>query len=512
MIKKLKLSLSVLSVGIIIASGVSADERTQVRVAYDTIPPTIDPHMSTAFATMDFAAQIFEPLVTLNANYEPELVLAESIDVSDDGKLYTITLRDGITFHNGQPLTVDDAVASMERWQNTSILARANLSEAEFRKVDERTLELELSEPAPLALSVLGNPMQFAGIMPKSIIDEAPSQGVTEFIGTGPYKVKQWQTDQEMHLIKFEDYVSVDSEPNGLAGAKEASIDDIYLEIVTDDSTRVSGLLSGQYDVAIRLPHDNAQQLLEDDDIKIHAEDYGFLGFFFNKKSGPFTDIKLRQAVNAAIDNNQVLYAAFGNDDFYSLEHSLAAPSQTLWYNDAGEEYYNQADPDLARELIEESSYDGEELRFLVSRAYPLHFYAAVVVQQQLQDVGLDVELAEYDWATLLEYRADPEAWDMFASGFTFEPTPINALFLHSDNDYAGWTDSEEIDYLVEKIRATEDQDQAFVLFTELQQEVMEYATYVRYGNYKPLHGMRDYIDNFTVSNNIILWNMTIDD
>jgi len=169
-----------------------------------------------------------------------------------------------------------------------------------------------------------------------------------------------------------------------------------------------------------------------------------------------------------------------------------------------------QADLVQARKLIEESSYDGEELTFLVTRAYPLHFYAAVIVQQQLQEVGLNVNLAEYDWATLLEHRSDPEAWDMFASEFTFEPTPINAIFLHSRNEYAGWTDSPEVDRLIEEIRVTEDQDKALELFTEMQAELMEYTTYIRYGNYKPLHGLSAEIEGFTVSNNIILSNLSV--
>ncbi|SFD79781.1 ABC transporter substrate-binding protein [Roseivivax sediminis] len=511
MTKSLKTSAAVMALAAM-AGGAFAQDRTEVRIAYDTIPPSIDPHMSTAYATMDFAAQIFEPLVTLNADYEPELVLAESIDVSEDGKTYTITLREGVTFHNGEPLTADDAVASMQRWKERSILARGTLSDATFEKVDDMTLALKLAEPAPLTLSVIGNPMQFAGIMPEEIVANAPAQGVTEYVGTGPYRVENWDTDQEMHLAKFEDYSSLDTPPNGLAGAKEPGVDDVYMEIVTDDSTRVSGLRSGQYDIALRLPHDNADQIVNDEALKIFAEDYAFLGMFFNKKHGPFSDIKLRQAVSAALNMEEILYASLGNDRFFSLEHSLAAPSQVLWYNDAGEELYNQDDADKARRLIEESSYDGEELRFLVSRAYPLHFYAAIVVQQQLQEVGLNVELAEYDWATLLEYRADPEAWDLFASEFTFEPTPINAIFLHSKNEYAGWTDSPEIDRLVEEIRVTEDQDEALELFKELQTEVMEYAPYIRYGNYKPLHGLAEEIEGFTVSNNIILSNLSVAD
>ncbi|MEM5544722.1 ABC transporter substrate-binding protein [Sulfitobacter sp. AS92] len=509
MLSKLKASAAIASIALL-AAGAHAQERTEVRIAYDTIPPTIDPHISTAYSTMDFAAQIFEPLVTLNADYEPELVLAESIDVSDDGKTYTIKLREGITFHNGEPLTSDDAVASMNRWKEKSILARGTLSDATFQKVDDLTLELQLAEAAPMTLSVIGNPMQFAGIMPLEIIESAPAQGVTEYVGTGAYKVANWDTDQEMHLAKYEDYSSVDTPSNGLAGSKNPGVDDVYMEIVTDDSTRVSGLRSGQYDIALRLPHDNAEQLLNSDDLKVHAEDYAFVGMFFNKKSGPFTDIKLRQAVSAALDMNEILYGALGNEKFYSLEHSLASPNQVLWYNNAGKEYYNQNDAEKARKLIEESSYDGEELTFLVTRAYPLHFYAAIIVQQQLQEVGLNVKLAEYDWPTLLEYRADPEAWDMFASEFTFEPTPINAIFLHSRNQYAGWTDSPEVDGLIEEIRVTEDQDKALDLFTKLQGELMKYTTYIRYGNYKPLHGLSKDIEGFTVSNNIILSNLSV--
>src|SRR5699024_4266696 len=207
----IKFSLFVLIGLLLVAcSDNDAEESNELKVAYDTIPPSLDPHISTAFATMDIAAPVYEALVTMDENYEPQLMLAESYDVNDEGDVYTFHLREGVKFHNGDELKAEDVVASMDRWKEQSILAQANLSGANFQETDDYTVELELEEPQSLILSVLGNPMQFAGIMPKEVIEDASAEGVNEYVGTGPFEVVDWDPQHSLKLKKHEDYSPVD--------------------------------------------------------------------------------------------------------------------------------------------------------------------------------------------------------------------------------------------------------------------------------------------------------------
>src|SRR5699024_8964730 len=265
----------------------NADENVEVRMAYDSIPPTLDPHMSTATATFDFATQIFEPLYAIDSDYEPQPILAESHEESDDGKMVTIHLREGVKFHNGEELTAEDVVASMDKWVEQSTIGSANLSEAEFEAEEDYTVTIHLEEANPFILDTLATPQQFAGIIQKEIVDNASKDGITEYIGTGPFKVESYDDTQQLHLKKYEDYQSVDTPSDGLSGEKEVKIDDLYIDIVTDETIRVSGLQTGEYDIAARLPYDNAEELKSDDNIKTFAEPFEFKERWFNKKDGP---------------------------------------------------------------------------------------------------------------------------------------------------------------------------------------------------------------------------------
>src|SRR5699024_8888723 len=169
-------------------------------VALNAQPPTIDPLISTATVSRDVALQIFEPLVTINENLQPEPMLAESYETSEDGKTITFELREGVKFHNGEEMTAEDVVASMERWQEYSSRAKAAFSESTFTADGDYRVLLETTEPNRTALTVLSSSTQFPAIMPKEIIETADADGVTEFIGTGPFKFEEWKQDQYIRL------------------------------------------------------------------------------------------------------------------------------------------------------------------------------------------------------------------------------------------------------------------------------------------------------------------------
>ena len=335
----------------------------------------------------------------------------------------------------------------------------------------------------------------------------AGTEGVDEYIGTGPYEFKEWKQDQHIHLKKFADYQSRSEPADGLAGEKKALLDDIYFHIVTDPSIRVTGLQSGLYDIASDIPPDTAQGFLKDDSIKNAIDSSAFTTMVFNKKAGVFSNQKIRQAANAAINVEDMLMAAYVSDEFYLVDHALVKEEQTGWYTDEGSDVYNTYDPELAKKLLKEAGYDGEEVVILTSREYVNYYNMSVVVQQQLEAVGMKVQLAVTDWSTVLEAREDENRFDIFFTSFTIRPIPIQYLFMNSE--WFGWTDSDELKKIVDNILYADSVEDAQKFSKELHKEFWDYLPILKPGNSTIITSMSEEIDGFQFISNPILWNVS---
>src|SRR5699024_9045380 len=258
---------------------------------------------------------------------------------------------------------------------------RGQFDEAVFEEIDEYTVELQLAEPLSTAInSIAQGSSSFSAIMPKESIENADEVSVLEdeLFGNGPFKLEEWAHDQYIHITKFDDYVGIDEPADGLSGKKEALVDDIYFEIVTDSSTRVAGIQSGQFDIAHEVPYDSAEQLESDGNIENQIiPGAGTLIMFMNKKTGIFKEEKAREALMTLADLEDIMTAAFSNPKYFSLNHNMMMPHQEeLWYSDIGKEDYELTDPDLAKELFDEAGYAGEELTIMTSRDYEFMYNA----------------------------------------------------------------------------------------------------------------------------------------
>ncbi|GIN89332.1 peptide ABC transporter substrate-binding protein [Siminovitchia terrae] len=482
---------------------------SEMRVALTGQPPTIDPMMTPGASTKQVARHIFEQLLTLNSNFEPVPMLADSVDKSDDGKTYTFNLRKGVKFHNGEEMTADDVVASMNRWIEQSSVAKATFGDSQFEKVDDYTVELKLNEPTLDTMEVIASPKQFSAIMPKEVIEKAGKDGAKEYIGTGPFKFSEWSQDQFIHLTKFEDYSSLDTEADGLSGKKEALVDDLYFDIVTDPATRLAGLQTGQYDVSLSVSNDNYEQVLGDESLNTYKDLYGNITLVYNKEKGPFTDFKLREAVNTAINSEEVMLAVFGHSDLYEIDAGYMNKAQTNWYNDSGKDVYNQGDTAKAKEMLKQAGYNGEEVRLMVTRDYDYQYNAAVVLQDQLKAIGINVKLEVYDWGTLLDRENDPNNWDLLVIGFSTVTTPSQVLYL--TNNQHGFTNDKKIAELLDSIKTSNDQEKAKALFKELQDYGWhKYLPVSNIGFHYDFITTLDKVDGFTVFDGPVLWNTSV--
>ena len=480
----------------------------ELNVALEQQPETLDPQISTGSTVKYVTRHIFEGLLAADSNFQPVAMLAESWEISDDGKTYTFKLRQGVKFHNGEEMVAEDVVASMNRWLQQSSVAKQIMGEtATFQEVDPYTVTLQLAEPRLTAIDAMASPKQFAAIMPKEVIESAAANGVTEYIGTGPFKFVEWKQDQYIRFTKYEDYQAVDLPTDGLSGKKEALVDDIYFEMVPDKSTQLSGIQTGQYDVAYSLPNDNYEQLKNDPKIKTYTDLYGNAMHHFNKKQGLFTNIKMRQAVNAALKNEEIMLAGWAHEDLYEIDSGYMANSQ-VWYSEAGGEEFNQGNQEKAKQLLKEAGYNGEEIVILTNNDSEL-YNTAVVVHEQLKQLGMNVKLDAYDRATYSDRRSDPANWDLLTVGLSTVTTPSQHLSLSAD--WHGWTEDQKVHDMLAQIEAVSTLEEGVAIWEDLQEYLWtEYLPGTKHGDYLYYLASTDKVDGITIFEGPILWNTTV--
>ncbi|WP_368653252.1 ABC transporter substrate-binding protein [Ornithinibacillus sp. 4-3] len=490
----------------------AAETGGQLNVVYPQQPPTLDTYINTSRPTTDIAKHIFETLVTTDSDYQVQPMLADSWEQSDDGKIITFTLREGVKFHNGKELKAEDVVASMNDWIEMSGLGKEYFTGASFSEIDEYTVELVMPEPLSTALLILayggGN---LPAIMPKEIRESADTEGVKEFIGTGPFKFEEWRQDQHLHFTKFDDYSPRSEEADGLAGKKEALVDDLYFLFIADSMTATAGLTTGEYDVFYGIPTENVEVVEKAGNVETAVYPSGILNVVFNKRQGLFTDQKAREAALIGIDKEAIMTASYSSPEFYDLNHNVMPTyQQGMWFSESGKELYESFDTERAKQLLGETNYNGEEIIIIASRDSDSSYNGAVVLQHELKELGLNATLQVYDWATLNEVREDENSYDILFLTNTDKPDPTAHVFLRKD--WPGWTDDSKYDEIVDEFRGVPSLEEARALYEDFQTWFYEYIPIIKVGDVNSIYANRTAIKNVQYADGIILWNVSKED
>jgi peptide/nickel transport system substrate-binding protein len=488
-------------------------EGGSLNVALIGEPPTLDIHQSTADIVSLITWHIYEPLFTWDENYEIMPELAATHEVSDDGLTQTIELRDGVTFHNGDELTVEDVIASFERWTEISGLG-ADLREVtdDVEDAGDGTVIFHLSEPFGAFATLLSRQSQGCAIYPASVIEASDLTGLDEYVGTGPYQFVEHVADQHILVERFDDYAQPDfDEPHGYGGYKHQYLDEIYFIPVPDEAARVAGLQAGDFHYLQDVSPDNFDTLDQDENITAETvAPAAWSMLVLNTAEGVMSNQTLRQAVLAALDHEEIAQAAYG-DGFYIMDPAIMH-QETAWHTTAGEEFYNQNDPDRAAELMEEAGYDGEPIRLATTQEYSYMYYTAVVTEQQLEDAGFTVELEVYDWATLTEVREDPEQWDIFTTGNTFRVDPVMQPYV-AGTSWPGWWDSEEKVQLSNQLLTESDFDTRYEIFEQFQELFYEEVPIIKIADEATFNARSASLGGFTgqIQLSPAFWNMWIE-
>ncbi len=480
-----------------------------LHVAMGGSPPTMDSATTTEVSTQLVSLQIFETLVAMSENYKVVPMLAESWEVSADGKVYTFHLREGIKFHNGQEMTAEDVVASYERFLQVAARAGSFSTVESAVAQDQYTVVFTLSEPNRGFLTNLAYVSAELAIQPKSVIEGKAAGELKvpdEIVGTGPYRLAEYNADTLIVLKRFDDYQPLPGPRDGMAGGKIPYFDEIQIHIVPDPAALMLGVESGDYHIPADIGATQIASIEGKPDITVSTFYPGYSDILrFNHAEKFTSDVKFRQAILAALDMQEIgLYASGGDATKFRLNPYLW-PSEGAMYlpNDTlAESSYNQNDVEKAKQLLAESGYQGEELVWVTTRDWEVHYLIAVAVADQLQKkLGLNVKIDVYDAASMEAKTEQPTGWHFSAGqwgSYNYFPLVVNT-FLNCESTSsvrAGYCNPEFDAAYQAAIRATTDEEEE-AAYREVQRIWYEDLPAIKLYEEPAFIAYRDEVKNF---------------
>lgn len=486
-------------------------ESESLKIAFAADPDTLDWMYTGASATRDVGWHIFETLFALDDDYEIEPMLAEDYDMSEDEKEYTIHLREGVQFHDGTTVKAEDAIASIERWRKVSDVGKTASEYIDsIEQDDEWTFTIQLNEAYSSFISDFAAPKSALTIMPATIAEDAGAQPLEQdqLIGTGPYQFKEWDRGEEIVLKRFDDYVAREEEDwGGLTGKKEAYFNELQFQIVKDSQVMLNGLKTDLYDYAQAIPADLYDEVENDPNLAPITYINGYSSIIPNKAEAPFDEPEVRQALNEALDNEMIAKAAYGNEAFYDLDGALFDSEQKELYTNEGTEDYFAHDPEKAKALLDESHYDGEEVVIMFANNYDEYEKIGEIAKQQLEEVGFNVKLDSYEWATYLERWENPENWNMVVVGWSTRFSPNELGMLSQENNSSGWYESDQWQALMKEWASTSDDEELEEILAEMNKTVYDELPFIKVANVSNLDVKNENLETESDWVSLRFWN-----
>ncbi len=486
-------------------------------VAMTASPPALDPCIAWTTLSAFVAVHVMEELLTYDEEWAIIPQLARDYYANDDYTEWTFELREGVLFHNGQHMTSRDVKASFRRTIEVSPRASDFAGIDEIHLEGDHQLTLVFSEPEPVLPALIAIPWVGVPIFPADVLAEVEeNEHITmeQYIGTGPFEIDEWIPDEHLRLVRFEDYVPDTrwEAPTGLGGRRTAYVDEVLMVPVPESGSRVAGIIAGDYHWAHDLPK------IEYYDLKAHPDletvvQKGMRApmLWFNTTESPMDDVRMRQAIQAVFNHEEIMLAAAELEEFYRLCGSFFFQEQ-VWYCDIGEQLglYDQRDPDRARELAEETGYDGEELVLLATSDYHWMYRTAIVMDEQLREAGFNVDLQVYDWPAMMTMR-DETVWHFNNTGdsIPFDGSYFN--YWHTDQDWIGHSNP-RIDDILERGMQHADFETRYEIYCELSRALYEEVPVIKFGDMHKLHAHRDYVHGFVPFWAPRFWNVWIEE
>lgn len=427
----------------------------------------LDPHLATAFQTIDALGLVYDTLFELDANLEIQPSLATDWEYSEDGTELTLNLREGVVFHDGDPFTSADVKASLERIldEETGAVGLSFISSIEtIDTPDDLTVVLGLSEANATLPSVLTR------VNTSIMSDAAIAAGTvaTEPNGTGAFSFTEWNQGQSVELAAFADY---------WGGAP--AIDGISIRILPEEQSLLAALQAGEVHLGVMTNPAVIEQVT--DPLVVHqAPALGYFPFFLNTARPPLDVKEVRQAISCAIDREEVIEAAlfgFGEPTGPYVEGPFATdPWQGL--------PCDGPDPELARQLLADAGFgDGFSIEtIIITGESEVNVNIGQNLQAQLAEIGVDLQLEQLETNVYVD-RWLAADFDSALSENGSGPDPHHTYVRYFTSDAVfqnvGGISSPELDALFEEGRTTTDQEARIPIYQQISEILLDESPWV---------------------------------
>ena len=472
------------------------------RLAADTTPEE-EKYGGTMRLNFNGATNSLDPAQFFtNQNYVPGYHIYESpVQVADDGSVWpgvctyemsddnlqlTLTVREGVKFHNGDTVDINDVVASIDRFLAYSTTGQANFGDyiVDTQVTDNSTVVYTLSSVAPIALLTIGELKGGCKVMPAEIAQAHMDSYITddsEIVGTGPYMLMSWNRETDLTLTRFEDYVPVpdDIAGTGPAAPRHAYFDKIYCSVASDQTARANGMIGNVFDYSTSILTAMAPQLenagcWSDKDWNGWSPTIIFNLSDANANS-IVQDVNFRRAVRACLDADSILLSTKTDPTQYEVDGCPMMPSSP-YYNDILNQNMGQ-DLEKAKEYLEASGYNGETIRWWCADS-DSYYTTALPASENLKAIGVNVELSLMDVTTYEASYNDPNCADFDICCRETQKSYLHPLLSQFVSGYLLW-DSPERTEIIERLGSTaagsEESIQAFTDFCTLLDDQVPY-------------------------------------
>jgi peptide/nickel transport system substrate-binding protein len=506
----------------VLALPCGANAQTTLKVVMHSDLKIVDPIWTTAYITRNHGYMVYDTLFAMDEKGEIKPQMVDKYDVSADKLTYTFTLRDGLTWHDGAPVTAEDCVASIKRWAAKDSLGQKVMTFVDGIAVgDAKTFTIKLKEQTGLLIFALGKPSSNVPfMMPKRVAETDPNTQISDFTGSGPFVFKrdEWKPGDKAVYAKFDKYKPRSEPASGLAGGKVAKVDRVEWLAISDQQQAINALLAGEIDYIEAPSHDLLPLVKGDRNVKL--VEWNPLGnqytFRPNHLLPPFNNAKIRQALWYAFNQKDFLDAVIGDPAYYKVCKAMFVCGSPM-ATEAGMEGLLESNFQKARELLKEGGYDGTPVVLMHSTDLQVLTNLAPVAKSLMEKAGFKVDMQSMDWQTVVARRAkkDPAnagGWNAFLTSWVSADilNPVMAGFFNAGCDKAmfGWPCDEQVEKLRDQFARETDPAKQKEIAAAAQKRNTEFTTHLYLGQWYLPAAVRKNVDGILPAPAPVFWNI----
>ena len=464
----------------------------------------LDPHWTTAFVTRNHGYLVFDTLYGQDDNFKMSPQMVEGHTIENDDKLWKLTLRQGLWWHDGTPVLARDCVASIKRWAKRDAFGDALMQATdELSAPDDRTIQFKLKRPFPLLPDALGkssSPM--CAMMPERIANTDPFKQITEIIGSGPFRYKMDERVQGSRNVyeKFEKYQPRPTgTPDWTAGPKVVHMDRVVWNTIPDAGTASAALQNGEQDWWEYATHDLLPLLRKNPKLKVAILDKtgGTMMMRPNQLTAPFNNPGVRRALMYGINQADFMQAIVGDDpSMYYTPLGMFCPGTPMASEAGLEPLKGKRDYGKVKDMIKAAGYNNEKVVLMVPSDYVILKALGDVAADMMGKCGMNVDYVVTDWGSMLQRRNKKEpieqgGWSGFVTGWagTDHLTPPGHIALRGNGDqpgaWPGWCVSPELERLRSAWLEAPNLASQQVICQDMQRQAMQDVPYFPLGQYQ---------------------------